>query len=61
MTQESLAKRAKVARHHLSAIERGCNRPNIHTAYWLAKALDWEMAQMVRECGWNEKPLAAEP
>lgn len=40
MTQEQLAKKAKITRSVLSNIERGYSLPSLPVAYRIAKALD---------------------
>lgn len=50
LTQENLAKKAKISRPHLAEVENGKAMPSVLVAYRIAKALDSRVDDIFFDC-----------
>ena len=58
ITQDTLATRSELDRTYISMLERGLRKPSLQTVFSLAKSLEIEVTELIREVetDWNNRP-----
>ena len=58
ITQDALAMRSELDRTYISMLERGLRKPSLQTVFSLAKSLEIEVTELIREVenDWKTRP-----